>query len=90
MGKNHTHETHSGNQSFYYRAHFEPQARLQYWFMLGKNALPVTDPLNPYKVLNGFGPNSELAMPQYKRHPYFTEFSKGKKGTYLNLKVGTA
>ncbi len=74
-----------GTNLFYYRAHFEPQARLQYWFMLGKNALPVTDPLNPYKVLNGFGPNSELAMPQYKRHPYFTEFSKGKKGTYLNL-----
>jgi enterochelin esterase family protein len=43
---------------------FEMNARLDYKFVLnGSNW--ILDPENPNTVLGGFGPNSELAMPEY-------------------------
>jgi enterochelin esterase-like enzyme len=49
----------------WYHAHlFERDARLDYKFVLsGSNW--ILDPLNPHQVAGGFGPNSELAMPDY-------------------------
>jgi enterochelin esterase-like enzyme len=70
----------AGTDLFFLRSEFEPQARLQYWIMLEKEGFPALDPLNPYKVSNGFGEMSELAMPAYQRHPYFNEYLSGKKG----------
>ena len=69
-----------GTNLFYLRQNYPSDARLEYWLLLGKAEFPATDPLNPYKTLNGFGEISELAMPHYNRHQYFEEYEFGKKG----------
>jgi len=49
---------------WYFSEVFEMNARLDYKFVLnGSNW--ILDPENPNTVLGGFGPNSELAMPEY-------------------------
>ncbi len=49
---------------WYVSDEFEMNARLDYKFVLnGSNW--ILDPENPNTVLGGFGPNSELAMPEY-------------------------
>jgi len=54
---------------FWYReAVFEPDARLDYKFVLNGTTW-ILDPLNPNHVSGGFGPNSELAMPEYVQPP---------------------
>jgi len=68
-----------GTDLFYKRLVFEPDARLEYGFSITKKGFSFPDPLNPYKVLNGFGPFSELAMPKYERHPLFKPFIYGKE-----------
>ncbi len=54
---------------FWYRTEsFEPDARLDYKFVLdGRNW--ILDPRNPHTVTGGFGPNSELRMPGYVPPP---------------------
>ncbi len=49
---------------FYYSKNFEANARLDYKFVINGGTW-VLDPENPNKVAGGFGPNSELAMPEY-------------------------
>jgi hypothetical protein len=52
---------------------FEMNARLDYKFVLnGSNW--ILDPENPNTILGGFGPNSELAMPEYIQ-PWEIEFN---------------
>jgi len=75
-----------GTNLFYYKNHFEPNARLEYLISFSENEFPKIDSLNPYKVLNGFGANSELAMPKYEREPIFNEFLNEKKGDYQLVK----
>jgi enterochelin esterase family protein len=54
----------SGTNLWYRTETFEPDARLDYKFVLnGSNW--ILDPLNPQQVSGGYGPNSELRMPQY-------------------------
>lgn len=65
---------------FFVRGHYPQSARLEYLIMTEKGGMGGSDPLNPYKVLNGFGPMSELAMPGYERHPYFETWQFGNKG----------
>lgn len=74
---------------WYYRATFEPDARLQYGFQLPDAVMPVPDPLNPYRVLDGWeevfadwGGHSELAMPQYAHRPVFAAIRDGTEGGY--------
>ena len=51
--------------NFWYRSQiFESDARLDYKFVLNGSTW-ILDPRNSYQVLGGFGPNSELRMPQY-------------------------
>ena len=58
---------------WYYSANFEMNARLDYKFVLnGSNW--ILDPENPNTILGGFGPNSELAMPEYVQ-PWEIEFN---------------
>lgn len=53
---------------FYHSRKFEADARLDYKFVLnGSNW--ILDPRNPFQVSGGFGPNSELRMPQYVPPP---------------------
>ncbi|PIS27490.1 MAG: hypothetical protein COT43_10225 [Candidatus Marinimicrobia bacterium CG08_land_8_20_14_0_20_45_22] len=72
-------ETIPGIDLKFKRMVLEPDARLEYGLAVTKTGFPFPDPLNPYKVLNGFGPFSELAMPKYERHPIFEPFKYGKK-----------
>jgi enterochelin esterase family protein len=69
-----------GTNLFYLRQNYPSDARLEYWLVFGKDEFPATDPLNPFKTLNGFGEISELAMPHYNRHQYFDGYKFGKKG----------
>jgi enterochelin esterase-like enzyme len=48
---------------FYYSKNFELNARLDYKFVT--DGTWILDPENPNRVSGGFGPNSELAMPEY-------------------------
>ena len=49
---------------FYYSRNFEMNARLDYKFVVNGSSW-ILDPENPNRVSGGFGPNSELAMPEY-------------------------
>lgn len=62
--------------NFWYHTHvFESDARLDYKFVLNGGAW-ILDPRNPYQVTGGFGPNSELRMPDYLPPPEI-EFNAG-------------
>lgn len=54
----------SGTDFWYHTAIYEPDARLDYQFIRSA-ATWILDPLNPYTCNGGYGPNSELRMPQY-------------------------
>lgn len=58
----------SGTDLWYHTHVFESDARLDYKFVLNGNNW-ILDPLNPYTVVGGFGPNSELRMPVYLPPP---------------------
>jgi enterochelin esterase-like enzyme len=53
----------SGTNFFYSSRTFEMNARLDY--KLVTDGTWILDPENPNRVAGGFGPNSELAMPEY-------------------------
>jgi 2',3'-cyclic-nucleotide 2'-phosphodiesterase (5'-nucleotidase family)/enterochelin esterase-like enzyme len=64
---------------WYRVAIFEPDARLDYKFVLNGNNW-ILDPRNPRQVTGGFGPNSELAMPGYVDPPeilYYPDIAHG-------------
>lgn len=55
--------------NLWYHTHvFEPDARLDYKFVLNGSTW-IVDPRNPNQVMGGFGPNSELRMPAYVPPP---------------------
>jgi len=71
---------------FYYCGNYEPDARLEYWLMINEDQMPIIDPLNKYIVRNGWGEISELAMPNYNRHPFFNNYIHGEIGQFKNLR----
>jgi len=72
-----------GTDFWYYSKIFEMNARLDYKFVIdGSNW--ILDPLNPNQVSGGYGPNSELAMPDYIQ-PWEIEIIPGvEQGTIEN------
>ena len=58
---------------WYVSDEFEMNARLDYKFVLNDSSW-ILDPENPNTVVGGFGPNSELAMPEYVQ-PWEIEFN---------------
>jgi enterochelin esterase-like enzyme len=70
-----------GTDLLYYRGKFESTARLEYGFTISKNNLPISDPLNELKSLNGLWEFSVLAMPGYVHHPLFKNYNEGEKGS---------
>jgi len=54
----------SGTNFFYRTETYELNARLDYKFVVNGSSW-ILDPENPNRVSGGFGPNSELAMPDY-------------------------
>ncbi|RMG41222.1 MAG: hypothetical protein D6732_02700, partial [Methanobacteriota archaeon] len=76
--------THIGGTNFWYRTDvFESDARLDYKFVLnGSNW--ILDPLNPHTILGGFGPNSELRMPDYVMPPEIDYYPNIPHGSFLD------
>lgn len=72
-------------QIHYHIAEFESNARLEYLIQSDTDELPGPDSLNRYIVHNGFGPNSELMMPEYERVPVLDPYLEGRKGDYKLL-----
>jgi enterochelin esterase family protein len=58
---------------WYFSQYFELNARLDYKFVLNGNVW-ILDPENPNTIMGGFGPNSELAMPEFVQ-PWEIEFN---------------
>ncbi len=58
---------------WYHSKDFELNARLDYKFVLNGSSW-ILDPENPNTVSGGFGPNSELAMPEYVQ-PWEIEYN---------------
>lgn len=56
-----------GTDLYYATRKFEPDARIDY--KLIKDGIWILDPLNGQTVMGGFGPNSEMAMPNYVQPP---------------------
>lgn len=75
----------NGTDLFYLELDLEPDARLEYLLKIDDSDQLITDPLNPYIVHNGFGPNSELAMPGYQRLKCFKDYEFGRKGDLTRL-----
>ena len=68
---------------WYYSKRFEMDARLDYKFVTnGSNW--ILDPGNPNTISGGFGPNSELAMPDYIQPWEINYNSSIPHGTLLN------
>ena len=64
----------------YYSDVYEPDARLDYKFVTnGSNW--ILDPMNPRTCAGGYGPNSEVAMPEYVQPPEIKYYPNIHHGT---------
>lgn len=72
-----------GTDLFYLKLDLEPDARIQYLLIVDGKAIP--DPSNKFKSRDGVGYMSELAMPEYKLHPYFEGFLQGEEADFKGL-----
>jgi enterochelin esterase-like enzyme len=72
------------NTNFWYVTHVYPNnARLDYKFVTnGSNW--ILDPNNPNQVSGGYGPNSELAMPQYVQPWEIEDYPNVPNGTIIS------
>lgn len=76
----------SGTNFWYYSKVFESDARLDYKFVRNGSDW-ILDPENPRQVSGGFGPNSELAMPDYIQ-PWEINFQSNiPHGTVVNKTI---
>jgi enterochelin esterase-like enzyme len=73
--------------NFWYLTHCYPaNARLDYKFVTnGSNW--ILDPNNPNQVSGGFGPNSELAMPQYVQPWEIEDYPNVPKGSLITTQL---
>ncbi len=85
-----------GTDLWYRRERVEPEARLEYTFMVdtdaegfGAELSGVQDERNPHRVLSGFGAFSELAMPGYEYPEVFAPFRDGTPGSFEGLDLLT-
>lgn len=70
----------AGTDFWYRGSYFEPDARVDYKYVLnGSNW--ILDPLNPHTCTGGYGPNSELRMPQYVPAPEVEYYPSIEHGT---------
>lgn len=86
----------AGTDLWYRRLTLEPEARLEYLFMVdderegfGAELFGRPDPHNPHRVLSGFGPFSELVMPGYVYPDVFAPVREGTPGSFDGLDVHT-
>lgn len=76
----------SGTNFWYYSKVFESDARLDYKFVRNGSDW-ILDPENPHQVSGGFGPNSELAMPDYIQPWEINYQSNIPHGTVVNKTI---
>jgi enterochelin esterase family protein len=81
-----------GTDLWYRRFQFEPEARLEYTFMVdtdaegfGAEGFGHPDPRNPNRVLSGLGAFSEIAMPGYDYPGVFASVRDGTRGSLEGL-----
>lgn len=72
-----------GKDFFYLNLELEPDARIQYLLLV--DGVAMLDPSNKYQCRDGLTVMSELAMPQYKRHPYHDNFLYCEQGSFEGL-----
>ena len=73
----------SGTDWWYLTKNFEKDARLDYQFVYNDSIWTV-DPLNPFKVLGGFGYNSELRMSEYNPPLEIYYVEENQHGTIID------
>lgn len=83
-----------GTDLWYRTESFERDARLDYKFVLNGSQW-ILDPRNPNTCTGGFGPNSELAMPEYIRPPeieYYPDIPHGtlQDTSFFSVNMGNA
>ena len=78
----------SGTDFWYYSRVFESNARMDYKVVLNGSSWNL-DALNPNTVSGGFGPNSELAMPDYVQ-PWEIEDLGNPAGTIETINVSSS
>jgi enterochelin esterase family protein len=69
----------TGTDLWYCTHDFESDARLDYKLVVNGSSW-ILDPRNPHRVTGGFGPNSELRMPDYDPPPeihYYDDIPQG-------------
>jgi enterochelin esterase-like enzyme len=77
-----------GTNLWYLEGEFEPDARLEYKFVLnGSNW--IADPLNPRFIDGGFGPNSIFAMPDYIEPPEIEFYPDIPHGTLSSQSISS-
>ena len=84
----------SGTDLWYLRQVYPPDSRLDYKFVLN-DSIWVLDPLNPDKILEGLGENSELQMRDYKAPPeieYYKDIPHGavEDTTWYSMALGNS
>ncbi|MBN1154186.1 T9SS type A sorting domain-containing protein [candidate division KSB1 bacterium] len=72
----------AGTDLFYRQDVYESDARLDYKFVINGSSW-ILDPLNDNKMMSGYGPNSELAMPDYVRGPEISYYPNIPHGTLV-------
>ncbi|MEO8167027.1 MAG: alpha/beta hydrolase-fold protein [bacterium] len=73
---------------WYLKLSFEPDARLDYKFVLG-NGREILDPNNPRIGPGGYGDHSELAMPDYSPAVELIEQKNIHKGNLVTMTVSS-
>ncbi len=69
---------------FWYKtSQYEKDARLDYKVVLNGNNW-ILDPLNPHTIMGGYGPNSELRMPQYVMPPEIEYIENNHHGSLFD------
>lgn len=61
------------------KAVFPPDARIDYKVTIDESW--ILDPVNPHYQWSGFGPNSELRMPEWKPEPLLERIPEASKGS---------
>ena len=70
----------TGTDFWYHSTIYESDARLDYKFVINENNW-ILDPLNPDHCIGGYGPNSELSMPEYLPAPEIEFYNNIPHGT---------
>ncbi|MGA9117612.1 MAG: alpha/beta hydrolase-fold protein [Bacteroidota bacterium] len=78
-----------GTDLFHLRMGFPCEARLDYKLLLGNGSF-ILDPENPRTAPGGYGPNSELAMPGFRRAPEPDAAPEAPGGSLSTLRVKSA